>query len=620
MVEKLLEQIDLENLYRQEFFKSPAAWEEQVLYFLMLDRFSDGKEDGYKDSQGNQVSGTTPLFQNDDNGNAVKTEQEAKQWREAGEKWTGGTLKGLTSKIGYLKRLGVTAIWISPIFKQVAFKETYHGYGIQNFIDIDPHFGSREDLRELVKTAHNNEIYVILDIILNHSGDVFEYRPESCRCREKEGCYPCWDGNAYEVQGFNNDKGEPKLDFKPVSPENEANVWPNGAIWPKEFQQPEIFSKKGAIKNWDYNPEYLEGDFFDLKDLMLGKGDVDHYQDYPALRALIDVYKFWITYADLDGFRVDTVKHMDPGAARYFAGAIHEYAQSIGKENFYLIGEITGGREHAFHILEITGVDAALGIADIPDKLEYVVKGYRNPGDYFSLFRNSLLVDKESHTWFNNKVVTMFDDHDQVRRGNNKARFCADQNGCKQVLNALALNVTTMGIPCIYYGSEQCFDGRGDSDRYIRETMFGGRFGAFRSKDRHFFNEDTFVYQELAKILQIRKERIALRRGRQYLRPISGDGVNFGLPQMIGEQIRSIVPWSRVSSNKEVLLLLNTDCENPKTAWVTVDNNLHRSGNKLKCIYSSQDKSRIGSEIAIEERNGKSVRITAPACEFAIYE
>jgi len=90
--------------------------------------------------------------------------------------------------------------------------------------------------------------------------------------------------------------------------------------------------------------------------------------------------------------------------------------------------------------------------------------------------------------------------------------------------------VTTLGIPCIYYGSEQCFDGQGGDDRYIRETMFGKNFRAFRSKDRHFFNKENPVYKELSKILSIRKEKIVLRRGRQYLREISGDGINFGFP------------------------------------------------------------------------------------------
>lgn len=621
-MEKILEQIDYQQLCSQRtFFPSPVAWEDQVIYFLMLDRFSDGNEIGYRDIDGNIVTGgSTQIFRAEDNGNAVKNEEDARKWREAGQKWVGGKLEGLTSKIGYLKRLGVTAVWLSPIFKQVSFKETYHGYGIQNFIDVDPHFGTREDLREMVKTAHENGIYVILDIILNHTGDIFKYKDGSCRCRENDGCYNCWDGNVYDVQGFNDKNGNPAIDFKRVDVDADTTVWPDGAVWPGEFQEPAFYSRRGFIKNWDYNPEYYEGDFFDLKDLNLGTGDVENYRESRALRALCDVYKFWMAYADIDGYRIDTVKHMDQGAVRLFASVIHEYAQSIGKDNFYLIGEITGGREHAFRTLEITGIDAALGIADIPDKLEYVVKGYRNPAEYFSLFRNSLLVDKESHIWFKDKVVTMFDDHDQVRRGRQKARFCADGNGCRLVLNVMALNATTLGIPCIYYGSEQCFDGSGDSDEYIREAMFGGDFGAFRSKGRHFFNEDNWVYKEFSQIMAIRRNRLALRRGRQFLRQISGDGVNFGLPQIKGNGISSIVPWSRIFDNTEMLVLINTDCANPVSAWVTVDNNLHRAGDSLICIYSAKDKGLIGKTVTVEERNGKSVYLTAPPCDFAIYE
>jgi glycosidase len=303
-----------------------------------------------------------------------------------------------------------------------------------------------------------------------------------------------------------------------------------------------VFTQKGRINNWDNDPEYLEGDFFSLKDINLGRGSLDNFDPSLALRALCEVYKFWIAYADIDGFRVDTVKHMDLGATRFFTSVIHEFTQSIGKENFYLIGEITGGRGRAFETVEQTGLNAALGIDDIPDKLEYLVKGYRNPSDYFDLFRNSLLVQKESHIWFRNKVVTSFDDHDQVRKGNDKARFCADPNADKIVLNVLALNATTLGIPCIYYGTEQCFDGHGDNDRYLREAMFGGEFGALESRKRHFFDEDAPVYKKLAKLLEIRRQYVTLRRGRQYLRPISGDGVTFGLPQMIGDQIRSVVP------------------------------------------------------------------------------
>ncbi len=610
-IETHLADLDFSPFYQQSFYPSPAAWEDQVFYFLMLDRFSDGQETDYLDNQGNLVTtGTTPKFNAaTDKNNAVSTPEDRQKWEAAGTKWVGGNLKGLTSKIGYLKRLGVTAIWISPIFKQVSFEETYHGYGIQNFLDVDPNFGTREDLKEFVRVAHDNGIYVILDIILNHAGDVFRYHAENAY----------WTGETYPVKGFHDYQGQPTLPFAPMNLDNPPEHWEENAIFPVEFQNPDVFTQKGYIRNWDYDPEFLEGDFFSLKDIDLGQGGLDHYQASQALNYLCKVYQFWIAYADLDGFRVDTVKHMDKGATRIFASAIHEFTQRIGKEKFYLIGEITGGRRRAVETLEETGLNAALGIDDIPDKLEYLIKGYRNPSDYFSLFRNSLLVQKESHVWFRNKVVTMYDDHDQVRKGEYKARFCADPDADKVVLNALALNALTLGIPCIYYGSEQCFNGNGRSDRFLREAMFGGEFGSFASRNRHFFDENTWVYQELAKILEIRCENIALRRGRQYLRPISGDGINFGIPHLIGYEIRSVVPWSRIFDRIEVVLAINTNYYAASSAWVTIDQSLHRAGDTLKCIYSTQ-LSDLNQTVNVEARNGQSVYLTVPPAGFVIYQ
>ncbi|MBG1262269.1 alpha-amylase family glycosyl hydrolase [Nostoc commune] len=610
MAVKQLSQLNLASYTSNKtFYPSPNAWEDQVFYFLMLDRFSDGKENKYKDNSGNFVSnGVTPLFTGDQN-NATRTPEDAKRWRESGVKYLGGNLKGLTSKVGYLKRLGVTAIWISPIFKQVSFQETYHGYGIQDFLEVNPKFGSSEDLKELVQTAHANGIYVILDIILNHSGNIFTYEADNVN----------YNGTPYQVKGFNDEKGKPSIPFHKTDPNN-PRAWPqeNDAIWPVEFQDPSLYTQKGSIRNWDGYPEFLEGDFEDLKDIRHGFGGLDDYAASPALKYLAQAYKYWIAYADIDGFRIDTVKHMDKGATRIFASIIHEFAQSIGKEKFFLVGEITGGRSRAFETLEETGLDAALGIDDIPDKLEYLVKGYRNPRDYFSLFRNSLLVQKESHIWFRDKVVTMFDDHDQVRKGQNKARFCADKDASKVVLNALALNALTLGIPCIYYGTEQAFDGHGDSDRYLREAMFGGEFGSFGTKGVHFFNEENYVYQEISKILEIRRQKKALSRGRQYLRSISGDGVNFGLPQIIGNEIRSVVPWSRILSDQEVVMAINTDYYQPREAWVTIDSELHNEGDFLTCIYSTE-KQQEGQRVKIEARNGKAVKITVPTAGCVIY-
>ena len=624
MTEQRLADLDFAALTDRQFHPSPAAWEDQVLYFLLLDRFSDGNERGYRDNDGNVIAGgVTPLFQPADANNATATDADAAQWRAAGARFTGGTLKGLASKIGYLERLGITGIWVSPVFKQIASQETYHGYGIQNFIDVDPRFGTREDLRDLVATAHAHGIYVILDIIFNHAGDVFDYDadryptwiPELGRSIMQ----PRWDGQPYRVSGYRDSSGTPTLPFELVDLTASLDAWPNGAVWPAELQHPDTFTRKGKITSWDYDPEFLDGDFESLKDIHHGDGTVDSYRPSAALRAICDVYKFWIAYADLDGFRIDTVKHMELGASRFFASVIDEFAMSIRKENFYLIGEITGGRSRAFRTLELTGLDAALGVDDIPDKLEYLVKGYRNPADYFGLFRNSELINKESHTWFRNRVVTMFDDHDQVRKGNDKARFCADPDAWKMLVSALALNVMTLGIPCIYYGSEQFFDGHGGNDRYIREAMFGGEFGAFGSRGRHCFNEDGPAYQALAAILGVRRAKLALRRGRQYLRPISGDGVVFGLPEMMAGELRSVVPWSRLFNNQEILLAINTDRDRPQMAWVTIDNDLHQAGSTLRCVYSTDTRD-LGSSIAVEARNGKAAWLTVPAAGFVVYE
>lgn len=607
-----LAEIDFAALTRRPFHPSPAAWEDQVFYFLLVDRFSDGRETGYRDNAGDPVTtGTTPPLTAAEHGNAVRDETDAAAWREAGARFVGGTLRGATSKIGYLARLGVTALWISPVLKQPPWTEAYHGYGVQDFLAVEPRFGSREDLRTLVETAHAHGIHVILDVILNHAGPVFDYAAD--RYPTGGGMDPRWDGQPYAVAGWKDARGHPTLPF------DQPTLDPDAAVWPRELQAGANFSRRGRIDSWDWYPEFLEGDFFDLKDIDLGAGDIDHFRVSPALRALTRAYQYWIAYADLDGFRVDTVKHMDPGAARYFTACIHEFAQSIGKERFILIGEITGGRANAFALREATGINAALGIDDIPDKLEYLAKGYRNPADYFGLFRNSFELGKDSHTWFRDKVVTLYDDHDQVRKGNDKARFCADG---RQALaaNALALNALTLGIPCIYYGSEQGFDGAGGNDRYIREAMFGGDFGAFRSRGRHCFDETHPLYRSLAAVLAVRREHLALRRGRQYLRAISGNGQDFGEPQMIGGELRSVVAWSRLFLDREWLCAINTDADAERAAWVGLDFELSPPGARLVCLYAS-DPAQIGSAlvVAAPRPDWHAVWLALPAAGCAIY-
>ncbi|KAF2183697.1 glycoside hydrolase family 13 protein [Zopfia rhizophila CBS 207.26] len=601
------------NSAPQSYHPSPSAWEDQLLYFLLPDRFSNGEEDGALDGVGKPFPGQIRLFNpKTDNGNAITPPENSKIWEENGIRFQGGTLKGIKSKLGYLKRLGITALWVGPIFKQVPNDEhLYHGYAVQDFLEIDHHFGTREDLRDLVAAAHKQEINVILDIILNHSGDVFAYKGG-----EKQ-----WSGRSYDVEGFRDSSGKPTLQFRPLDLDSSPKNAQDCAIWPIELQAPNTFTCEGAISNWDNYPEFLRGDFLSLKDIGLGSDAPDNFTPTKALRTLCEVYKYWIAYADLDGYRIDTVKHMGDGPTRYLATTLHEFASSIGKDNFFIVGEVTGGR--AFETVEATGLNAALGIGNVQENLWKLPKGDANPADYFDLFRNATYLKKGSHAWTRNKVVTMIDDHDQVWRGGmNKARFCSESQGDKLVLAALALNMMTLGIPCIYYGTEQQFDGTGGSDRYIREAMFGGSFGAFRSKDRHFFNEDNAVFQEISKICALRQRYAPLRRGRQYLREISGDGKNFGVPMKLGGRMQSIVAWSRIFADEEILCAINTDANYITTVHVTIDAELHADREVLKLIYASPTNGhgRVSEELAVQNVNRRAVKLSVPPGGFVMYK
>jgi glycosidase len=347
--------------------------------------------------------------------------------------------------------------------------------------------------------------------------------------------------------------------------------------------------RSGHITNWDYYPEYVEADMFSLKTLDLWAEQEEQTRQFSsALACLILTYCFWIAYADIDGFRLDAAKHMGTQALRAFCDSMREFAESIGKERFLLVGEIGGGREKAWEVVQQTGLDAALGIDDVPGKLERMVCGRGNPEDYFSVFQNWILDDMGQHRWYRNKVVTLVDDHDQVRKGGSKIRFCGDPQYSDLAFNVVATQLTTMGIPCIYYGTEQEFDSGGrpsGSDLVLRESMFGGNFGGKCTRGHHFFDESGAMYEALSKLVDLRKHLLPLRRGRQMLHEISGDGINFGFPSMMGDRMLSIVAFSRIFADQEVLVAFSTNREQPLAAYSTVASRFRSEGDRLKLIF-----------------------------------
>jgi len=596
---------------RQSYFPSPVDWRDEVLYFLLADRFSDGREDTRELLDKNNLEAARPGLPN---GEPWRWDR----WAKSGQqRWQGGTIKGVQSKLGYLKQLGITTIWLSPVFKQRGHLDTYHGYGIQDFLDVDPRFGSRRDLVDMVAAAHAEGLRVILDVVFNHSGANWLYRPDT-----PGGIYEAVykpDGR-YPFGTWRDGRGQ-------LVPDIAAD---EDGVWPRELQHQDCYTRagtgdmsKGSID--DPNAEHKRSDFCDLRDFDLDRPCV--------LSDLARCYKYWMALTDCDGFRIDTLKHVTEEQARNFCGAVKEFAANIGKQNFFLVGEISGGDYAQDYYLDALNrnLTAALDIGEMCPILNGVAKGLRSAKDYFDGFDPGD-AGMGSHRNLGERHVSILDDHDHIY--GDKIRFSSEASCDHQVAAGVALQLFTLGIPCIYYGTEQAFSGPEaserkwlpgwkSSDQYLREAMFGPEhprasgtaglhepdmelpgFGPFGTAGRHCFDENHPVYKRIAAAAALRSKYPALRCGRQYLRCISFLNKSFDFYGP-GE----IVAWSRILDDEELLCVLNANGTEQRGADVMVDTELNSddSGTMTVVLNSAQvvdthgfsDSHPAGSEIPV---------------------
>ena len=224
----------------RDFFASPNAWEDDSV-LSDARRFSMVRKRATGQRRPCHHDGSTPPFQPADAGAAHRTEEDAPRGRKAADA-SSATPQGLASK-SLPQAPRRTAIWVSPVFKQVAFKETYHGYGIQNFLDVDPRFGTREDLKDLVRTAHEHGLRIVLDIILNHTGDVFAYDPD--RYPVPDGFDPRWDRGLYRVAGFRISTAR-RACRSSREPRCRSCSMPDGAVWPANSRIPPCSRRRAA--------------------------------------------------------------------------------------------------------------------------------------------------------------------------------------------------------------------------------------------------------------------------------------------------------------------------------------------------------------------------------------
>ncbi|MBI2386436.1 MAG: hypothetical protein HYV14_10530 [Elusimicrobia bacterium] len=426
----------------------------------------------------------------------------------------GGNLRGVIEQLDYLKGSGVTTLLLSPVNQNQP--DSYHGYAPVHLLAIDPHLGTMADFKELVDEAHKRGLKVVLDWVLNHSGPVFEYT---------EGSQ--WRGL----------EGQPK----------EIGEWTE-TLKPDDLKDPKHFTRRGVIDNWNDHAQATNGDF------------PPNYRHYASDKketadALIHIAKWWIQETDLDGFRVDAVRHVAPGFVPVFAKAIKEYAASIGKKNFFLVGEnSTGVDSDLIPHLTTDGLDSAFSYPAYRRET-YVLHG-KAPS---RVLEDSMHRTNQALGPLADRLLRFIDNHDVYR-------FLRLGEPEAQLKVALAYLLFSVGIPMTYYGTEQGF--RQDTDRLDpegpdhpadprnREDQFAD--GAFKSESSKGdkFDRSNPTYRFLKQLADVRKSYAALRRGTQWVRWSDADRPG-------------LFAFSRIYEDKEVVVVLNFSREaRQEEMWV----------------------------------------------------
>jgi glycosidase len=540
--------IDLAPIAGKTYFSVDREWREEFIYFLMVDRFQDDVP--------------RPTSAGPDRSSGIETPNT----------FYGGSIKGVTRNLNYIAGLGCTAIWLSPVFENNA--DAYHGYDINNYLRIDPHFGTKEDLIELVEAAHAFKkdgrpfpIRIILDVVINHSGDNWSY----------PGGFRFFYSNDTKF-----DFGEFRRGDRPV---------------PVELRNKDWYHRRGEMGNYDSYPENQHGDMFGLKDYANDDDDIGS----DVINTLIKAHCHWIREADIDGFRVDAVKHMGELACSRFCSNIREYAYALGKRSFFLFGEVAspsddiynryigqntsrqdGDNTVFFGLNSVLDFRLAEGVFADPDNapLREVLMGRAGPQALF----NRLEAQRQralNRGEIGRYLVTFVDNHDGFWQPSGRFANGATDD---QVVGAIGYLLCALGTPCLYYGTEQGFAGSG-GDNQMREAMFDKAPGG-----KSLLNRGCRIYQEIAKIAEVVRQREPLRFGRMYFRQIADGSLNFGLP--FGSTYT--LAFSRLLYGQEILIAYNVSAA-ARSDRIIVDATLHSDLSRMTFLYGKSGQIQVQS-------------------------
>ena len=566
--------------------------EQEVVYFVLPDRFENGDPKNDKGGlKGDRLStGYDPT---------------AKGF------YHGGDLKGLTQRLDYIQGLGATAIWFAPIFKNKPVQGPkgdesagYHGYWVTDFTQVDPHFGTNAEFKAFVDAAHARGMKVYMDIIANHTADVIRYREGDAASYAYRGKadYPFsrrggLKGAAINP-GFNGDADfspenwarltDPTFAYTPYVPKGEETV-----KVPAWLNDPIHYHNRGDT-NW-VGESSLYGDFVGLDDLATESPRV--------VQGMIEIYASWIERFGIDGFRIDTARHVNPEFWQAFVPAMLETARAKGIPNFHIFGEVATSE-----------VDPALTarwtrIAGLPSNLDMafaaaaqrVVSGKAGTDVFARLLEDDALYEGGAPAA--TRLPTFLGNHDFgrfsmfVKQANPTA---SDEELLARVALGHAMLLTLRGVPVIYYGDEQGFVSDGN-DQLARENMFPSKVAVYNDNDligtdattaQSNFDPSHPLYRHIAALVDVRQSTPALQSGLTRIRHFSDK------PGLL------VVSRFDPKTGREVVLAYNTSAQ-PVTNTVAVE-------------PASLNFAPLAGQCPVEANAPGSMTITLPPFGFAV--
>jgi glycosidase len=582
--------------------------QDDVLYFAIPDRFADG-----------DPSNNCGDYEGACTGDPVEEEVLEHGYLPTDKGYYhGGDLQGLWSQLPYLKAMGVTAVWVGPIYENQPVQEDvtnlfghssgYHGYWIRDFENVDPHLGTNVGFQDVVDRAHNIGIDVFMDVITNHTADIITYEEGQFSYRDKTNWpYTDVDGVEFDDSEFAY-SGQPGYAF----PEVGAGSFPyTPAFWsvedetaknPAWLNDPLLYHNRGNSSFVGENSLY--GDFFGLDDLWTERKEV--------VEGMVDIYQRWIEDFGVDGFRIDTTKHVNMEFWQVFGPDIVAAAEAAGSGHFFAFGEVFDQQFGPQFLSEFSTRGELQSTIDFA--FQVAARGFASQSgattDLEAFFvEDDWYTDPDSNAY---AMPTFVGNHDMGRIGyflmQDNPGASDDELLARSVL-AQALMYFSRGQPVIYYGDEQGFTGDG-GDKDAREDMFPSRvdvyndnvlIGSDATTADDNFDRTHPIYKALARYGTLYRQHEALRRGAQIQRySVDGPGV---------------FAFSRIDRDEQIeYVVAFNNAETPQTVTVPT----YYEGKTQFHLLNT--KPGPGPAPVVKSASNGDLTLTVPALDFVIYK